>query len=118
MKIPSHLKKVKEVNWTKEQLEKFELDCKKEWETGEVLGPVHLSKGNEEQLIEIFQYVKSSVLGSVLVLDYPQSFEPPGSLDLLIHRLPMGFYDPHDIESDRTVLIFQWVSLLGSTNSD
>ena len=57
MKIPSHLKKVKEVNWTKEQLEKFELDCKKEWETGEVLGPVHLSKGNEEQLIEIFQYV-------------------------------------------------------------
>ena len=50
-------KKVKDVNWTKEQLEQFELDCKAEWETGSVLGPVHLSKGNEEQLIEIFQYV-------------------------------------------------------------
>ena len=57
MNIPSHLEKVKEVNWTKEQLEQFELDCKAEWETGSVLGPVHLSKGIEEQLIEIFQYV-------------------------------------------------------------
>tara|TARA_X000001382_G_scaffold127054_1_gene114407 strand:- start:1694 stop:2320 length:627 start_codon:yes stop_codon:yes gene_type:complete len=57
MNIPNHLKKVKDVNWTKEQLEQFELDCKAEWETGSVLGPVHLSKGNEEQLIEIFQYV-------------------------------------------------------------
>lgn len=57
MNIPKHLKKVKDVNWTKERLEQFELDCKAEWETGSVLGPVHLSKGNEEQLIEIFQYV-------------------------------------------------------------
>ena len=57
MNIPKHLKKVKEVNWTKEQLDQFELDAKKEWESGKVLGPVHLSKGNEEQLIEIFQYV-------------------------------------------------------------
>ena len=57
MNIPNHLKKVKDVNWTKERLEQFELDCKAEWETGSVLGPVHLSKGNEEQLIEIFQYV-------------------------------------------------------------
>ena len=57
MKIPNYLEKVKEVNWTKEQLDQFELDAKKEWESGKVLGPVHLSKGNEEQLIEIFQYV-------------------------------------------------------------
>ena len=57
MNIPKHLKKVKEVNWTKEQLDQFELDAKKEWESGKVLGPVHLSTGNEEQLIEIFQYV-------------------------------------------------------------
>ena len=48
MNIPNHLKKVKDVNWTKEQLEQFELDCKAEWETGSVLGPVHLSKGNED----------------------------------------------------------------------
>ena len=46
MNIPKHLKKVKEVNWTKEQLVQFELDAKKEWESGKVLGPVHLSKGN------------------------------------------------------------------------
>jgi len=57
MKIPKYLEKVKEVNWTKEQLVQFELDAKKEWESGSVVGPVHLSKGNEEQLIEIFQYV-------------------------------------------------------------
>ena len=57
MNIPKYLEKVKEVNWTKEQLDQFELDAKKEWESGQVLGPVHLSKGNEEQLIEIFQYV-------------------------------------------------------------
>ena len=57
MNIPSYLEKVKEISWTKEELEQFELDCKAEWETGSVLGPVHLSKGNEEQLIEIFQYV-------------------------------------------------------------
>jgi len=57
MNIPKYLEKVKEVNWTKEQLDQFELDAKEEWESGKVLGPVHLSKGNEEQLIEIFQYV-------------------------------------------------------------
>ena len=45
MNIPSYLEKVKEISWTKEELEQFELDCKAEWETGSVLGPVHLSKG-------------------------------------------------------------------------
>ncbi len=57
MNVLNYLEKVKDVGWTKEQLEQFELDVKAEWETGSVLGPVHLSKGNEEQLIEIFQYV-------------------------------------------------------------
>ena len=57
MNIPSHLEKVKEVDWTIQELKDFELECKKEWESGQVLGPVHLSKGNEKQLIEIFQYV-------------------------------------------------------------
>ena len=45
------------VNYTVEELENFELECKKEWESGQVLRPVHLSKGNEKELIEIFQYV-------------------------------------------------------------
>ena len=40
MKIPNYLEKVKEVNWTKEQLVQFELDAKKEWESGSVVGPV------------------------------------------------------------------------------
>ena len=57
MNIPSHLEKVNEVGWTSQQLKQYEIDAQKEWETGSVLGPVHLSKGNEEQLIEIFQYV-------------------------------------------------------------
>ncbi len=57
MNIPSHLEKVNEVGWTAQQLKQYEIDAQKEWETGSVLGPVHLSKGNEEQLIEIFQYV-------------------------------------------------------------
>tara|TARA_Y100001938_G_C8009272_1_gene389090 strand:+ start:191 stop:835 length:645 start_codon:yes stop_codon:yes gene_type:complete len=57
MNIPNHLQKVRAVNWTVEELENFELECKKEWESGKVLGPVHLSKGNEKELIEIFQYV-------------------------------------------------------------
>jgi len=57
MNIPSHLEKVNEVGWTAQQLKQYEIDAQKEWETGSVLGPVHLSKGNEEQLIEIFEYV-------------------------------------------------------------
>ena len=57
MNIPSHLEKVNDVGWTAQQLEQYEIEAQKEWETGSVLGPVHLSKGNEEQLIEIFQYV-------------------------------------------------------------
>ena len=55
--IPAHLKKVREVSLTKEDLETFELKIKQEWETANVLGPIHLSKGNENQLIKIFQYV-------------------------------------------------------------
>ena len=37
--------KVKKVNWTKEQLVQFQLDAKREWESGSVLGHVLLSKG-------------------------------------------------------------------------
>ena len=49
MNVLNYLEKVKDVDWTKEQLEQFELDVKAEWETGSVLGPVHLSKGNAEK---------------------------------------------------------------------
>ena len=44
-------------NWSKEELIKFEDDIISHWENGEIRGPIHLSNGNEEQLIKIFQKV-------------------------------------------------------------
>lgn len=43
---------------TKEQLISFETTIKGLWETGQIRCPVHLSGGNEDQLIEIFKEVK------------------------------------------------------------
>jgi pyruvate dehydrogenase E1 component alpha subunit len=57
MNIPSKLKKVKNVNLSKKDLLDFEEEVKIRYERAEIKAPVHLSKGNEEQLIEIFQYV-------------------------------------------------------------
>lgn len=44
-------------NWEKEDLIKFEDDIISHWENGEIRGPIHLSNGNEEQLIKIFRKV-------------------------------------------------------------
>ena len=57
MKIPKHLKKVRNITKTKQDLLDFEVRIKEVYEAGEIHAPVHLSKGNEDQLIEIFQYV-------------------------------------------------------------
>ena len=57
MKIPKHLQKVRSVSLTEQDLINFELDIKKEYDAGKIKAPIHLSKGNESQLIEIFQYV-------------------------------------------------------------
>ncbi len=57
MNIPYNLEKVRDIKQTETDLIEFEVKAKEVWETGTVLGPVHLSKGNEKQLIEIFQYV-------------------------------------------------------------
>ena len=57
IKIPNHLEKQKEVTVTKEELISFETEVKERYEGGEILAPVHLSKDNEDELIEIFQYV-------------------------------------------------------------
>ena len=51
------LKKQKEVTVTKEELIYFETVVKQRYENGDILAPVHLSKDNEDELIEIFQYV-------------------------------------------------------------
>jgi pyruvate dehydrogenase E1 component alpha subunit len=40
-----------------EQLIEFEEDIIKHWENGEIKGPIHLSNGNEEELIEIFKKI-------------------------------------------------------------
>ena len=50
-------KEVRDVKLTAQDLINFELRVKEEYETGTIRGPVHMSKGNEEQLIEIFKYI-------------------------------------------------------------
>ncbi len=57
LRIPEYLKKVKEAVITKEDLISFESEVKKKYEDGQIPSPIHLSKGNEDELIEIFQYV-------------------------------------------------------------
>ncbi len=41
--------------WTAEELITFEDEIAAEFETGKILGPIHLSGGNEDQLIKIFR---------------------------------------------------------------
>lgn len=45
---------------TKEELIAFEEDIAKHYAKGEIDGPVHLSFGNEDKLIEIFKNIKST----------------------------------------------------------
>lgn len=44
-------------NWTKDELIAFEDDIIKEWEGGNIRGPIHLSNGNEEELIKVFSKI-------------------------------------------------------------
>ncbi len=57
--IPKKFTNVKksEVKLTKQDLINFELKVKDEYEKATITGPVHMSGGNEEQLIEVFKYV-------------------------------------------------------------
>lgn len=59
MQIPSNIKKIRKVNISKVELIEFEEKIKKIYEKGKILAPIHLSRGNEEQLIEIFSYIDS-----------------------------------------------------------
>jgi len=52
-------KNKRKVSLTKEDLINFELRVKEEYEKATISGPVHMSKNNEEELIEIFQYVNT-----------------------------------------------------------
>lgn len=44
-------------NWTSEDLIDFENDIISHWESGDIRGPIHLSNGNEKELIKIFNKV-------------------------------------------------------------
>jgi TPP-dependent pyruvate/acetoin dehydrogenase alpha subunit len=46
--------------WDKAGLIQFERKMADHWEAGRVRGPIHLSGGNEDELIEIFKYIKKS----------------------------------------------------------
>ena len=50
-------KKVRDVNLTIDNLIDFESDIVKHWEGGDIHVPVHLSNGNEEQVIEVFSRI-------------------------------------------------------------
>ena len=57
MKIPKKYQKVRDVSITKQQLIDFESKVCDTYESGKIKGPIHLAKNNEDQLIEIFQYI-------------------------------------------------------------
>jgi len=46
-----------EGNWSVQDLIDFENDIISHWESGEIRGPIHLSNGNEKELIKIFNKI-------------------------------------------------------------
>ena len=57
IRIPSNLKKNREVDITPKELIDFESRIKEKYESGNIPSPIHLSKNNEHELIQIFEYV-------------------------------------------------------------
>jgi pyruvate dehydrogenase E1 component alpha subunit len=51
---------VRQIEQTADTLIDFETLIVKHWEDAKIRGPIHLSNGNEEQLIEIFKRIKTS----------------------------------------------------------
>lgn len=51
---------VKESLWDESGLKQFERKMADHWEAGKVHGPIHLSGGNEQQLIEIGKRIKNT----------------------------------------------------------
>ena len=51
------MKKVRNVTLNSTDLKSFEDEVKTKYESGNIKAPVHLARGNEENLIDIFQYV-------------------------------------------------------------
>ena len=57
MHIPKNLKKKNKVGLSSKDLFNFEEKIKEIYEKGKILAPIHLSRGNEKNLIEIFSYI-------------------------------------------------------------
>ena len=49
-----------EIGWTPEKLICFEDRIVEHWSNAKIHGPIHLSNGNEEQLIDIFKRIKET----------------------------------------------------------
>ena len=60
LQIPKHLKKIRKISVTEQELIDFESKVRDTYEAGKIKGPVHLARNNEEQLMEIFQYISPS----------------------------------------------------------
>lgn len=61
VQIPKSYKTVNKISScsiSKEELIKFETEIKNIYDNGKIKAPIHLSRGNEDQLIEIFSYIK------------------------------------------------------------
>jgi pyruvate dehydrogenase E1 component alpha subunit len=51
---------IRDSEFTKDDLINFELKIVEHWENAKIRGPVHLSNGNEDQLIEIFKRIEKT----------------------------------------------------------
>ena len=51
---------VRDTGYTVDSLIEFENSIVNSWENGKIRGPVHLSNGNEEQLLEVFKRIKTT----------------------------------------------------------
>ena len=49
-----------DIGWTPEKLIRFEERIVEHWENAKIRGPIHLSNGNEEQLIEVFKRISEN----------------------------------------------------------
>ena len=57
LNLDYHKDRWTESNLSSKELINFEDDIISHWENGEITGPIHLSNGNEEQLIKIFSKI-------------------------------------------------------------
>ena len=57
IRIPNKLERVRDVDLTPKELIDFESRIKEQYETGNIPSPIHLSKNNEGELIQIFEYI-------------------------------------------------------------